>query len=800
MTTAVRRVNQLPLLISKTFTVAEASNLTPPLGDPNTFFVIDDNDRGRSNIITTLDFTNGARFYYFVTARDVLGRDGVVSAGKEVQICNKLPPDALSGVEVVNDSIFLTSSNRQRLRVLWPQAPNLPLAEQKIKAYWVYRWTNVTEMRLKQANPTNNLIAVVNHVAGQTTNSYLDAGPGAPTPPTAFGKTFWYTVRAEDDGACQGNLSPHSAPAFGVLRDRLGPFAPTGEVFGVCYGPKVNFLTRTTNGAPGGVVLDNSYQFTIVGGRGNRLIEWMEFRAEVRPVGSNNVLATYASGRRYFGSGTIGSLLGFTFDVPAEHAGRDLFVTTTGGFADGESDSINVYQRLAPGLLAGDQRVIFLFGGDLDPRTGDGSCDRHFAVGPADALQPIEVNVQPSAGSKEVRVYRRVDDGPLDLIYQRPITNLNLIEIPDDAMPHGGGKICYFASTLDEHGNASPLASLGCKLALESSTPPRPQLSPITTLGPENSPQMVLSWFCPAANVERFEVGIAAIGEPISSNCAPGFLQLIPAPPEPEFEPVPAPIITEVGLPLLNTALEFRRFHTPQPGADFGSGDRFSMPVDVQVGRRYVVYVKSIARSGARSDASNMEDFFWQTTVLQPEVPWPARPLPPVGNSFGLNFDALFVPACGSTNLPGVPVVRIAFQGRAAGLDDCPQELMASYDQMDPNTLLPTNSLAESLFPVVLFRQQVTNASFPAVSGDVVQVSPMMESIAWGTNGNHIVILDPYVLVHRGIYVNEGESGMFLRDTQPIISGSRYRYLLVRFNHVGEIAEVIPAANELEAP
>ena len=40
---------------------------------------------------------------------------------------------------------------------------------------------------------------------------------------------------------------------------------------------------------------------------------------------------------------------------------------------------------------------------------------------------------------------------------------------------------------------------------------------------------------------------------------------------------------------------------------------------------------------------------------------------------------------------------------------------------------------------------------------------------------------------------------IYLQDTQPVISGARYRYLLVRFRKNGEIAEVLPT-NEMEVP
>jgi hypothetical protein len=800
--TAVRRINYLPLLTAKTFNLDDAENFTPPpAGDPDTFFIIDDNDRGRSNIVTTLDFTNGARFVYFVTARDILGRDGVVSPGTEVQICNKLPPDAVSDVEVENDSVWVSNKNRQRLRVTWPQALNLPLAEQQIKAYWIYRWSSVPELRLKQANPTNNLIGIVDHIAGQAANTYLDNGLGAPTPANDSGKTFYYTVRAEDDGACEGNLSPHSAPVFGVLRDREGPAAPTGTVKSKCFDPSVDFVARNTNGTAAATgPLDATFQFTLGGVRADSQIAWMEFKSEVHPHGATNIVASFASRRLYFGNGTAGSFIAFPFDVPGDLGGFEMSVTATAGFANGESASLSIPQPIPQSLQKGDQRINMVFAGRLIEQRKDLPCNNHFAVGPANKLQPIELNIQPSPGSKEVRVYRRVDDGPLDLIYQRPLNSLNLFNLQDDSFPQGGARICYFACTLDEHGNSSPLTRLGCKFAFESSAPPRPQLSPIGSLEPESAPQMILSWFCPGVNVDRFEVGIATFGDPISTNCAPGYLQFIPPAPVPEMEPLSSQIVAAGGFPPADFAVEFRRFTTPRPGGDFGIDDQFRIRVDVQLDRRYLVYVKSIGKSGTRSYRSNVEAFFWQATPLeQPDVPWPPRPLPPVGNSFGLTFDAFFEPVCGSTNLPAVPVVRIAYDGYAAGPTDCPIALSGQYSGTDPNTLLPKNSHNESLFPVVLFRQQVTNENFSVVSGDVVQVSPMMESIAWGLNGQQPVILDPYILVERKPRALS-RPGMYLRDTQPVVSGSRYRYFIARFNQLGELAEVIPAANELEAP
>jgi hypothetical protein len=108
-----------------------------------------------------------------------------------------------------------------------------------------------------------------------------------------------------------------------------------------------------------------------------------------------------------------------------------------------------------------------------------------------------------------------------------------------------------------------------------------------------------------------------------------------------------------------------------------------------------------------------------------------------------------------------------------------------------------------SLFPMVMYRHQVPNARFPSVSGDVVQVSPMFEEIAYErvtTNGIDLVIRDGFV--HFDRFTGGGDNTFLitqLKDTTPVVRGARYRYLLVRFGNGGEIAEVIPTS-EMEVP
>ncbi len=206
---------------------------------------MDDDSRGRPGYVNW-GFTNGAEFYYYVTARDVLGRDGTPSFGLLATICDHMPPLPPTRVHVVNDYTYnhATMTSNQTLRVVWSQNPN---TNDLVTNYWIYRWTNLPQINARSGDPSNNLIAVVPHIPGAPNNSYLDNGSGSPSSLHAYGETYWYTVRAGDAGACGQNLSGAAGPAFGVLRDRIGPGQSVGYVQINCLQPFTGFLGYTVS-------------------------------------------------------------------------------------------------------------------------------------------------------------------------------------------------------------------------------------------------------------------------------------------------------------------------------------------------------------------------------------------------------------------------------------------------------------------------------------------------------------------------------------------------------------------------
>ena len=118
--------------------------------------------------------------------------------------------------------------------------------------------------------------------------------------------------------------------------------------------------------------------------------------------------------------------------------------------------------------------------------------------------------------------------------------------------------------------------------------------------------------------------------------------------------------------------------------------------------------------------------------------------------------------------------------------------------------VLFTNAVSGSLFPVAMYRYQVTNENFPEVSGDIIQVTPLMENIAYELRNmaggiTNTYVQDPFIVVTASNAGGASPLYFWLLDTQPQISGARYRYLLVRFKSNREIDQIIPS-NEVDVP
>jgi hypothetical protein len=810
----VRRVNRLPIVPPKTFTLAEAANVSPPGGDTSTMFIADDDGRFKPGYVN-YGFTNGAQFYYFATARDILGREGAVSPGTVTTVCDRMPPPIPTRLAVVNDYSYNTNTavKLQALRVIWNQVTNFSVtyytnkangkiltnASDTVTNYWIYRWTSVTQMNALSGDMSNHLIAVVPHRWGARTNSYLDAGPTSPST-NNYGTTFWYTVRAGDAGACGQNLSANSGPAYGVLRDRTGPAAPIGTIDFNCPQPWVDFvqarLTETRNSDPA------SYNFNLTCARLSPQIAWAQFQVVqliYNPTGGGISWQTNDLGMKFYSPGDLLVSMPWAYSTQVLYA-SSVFYCRAGTFDGKTSDYTNSVAIPSQGYPLPDAKTVMEV--DFAARTiatraiigreglnQGGPCRGHDPIDPGTGLvTPINICFHPTATSREWRLYQRVDDGPLTLYAQGQVTNpaVNLC-IPNDTLLANPGTICFYVQLLDENGNASPLRRFGC---LDIGSPlqiPTPLLSPISASGNTNDPGMNLVWFCPPYGLDRFEVWIGAS----TTNANPTLSPLL------GFSNAPAVPVTFTNNGS-NYTYNFHIYRTPHIGPGFGNNTpQFAVPASIEIGRTYAVFLKAVGKNGAVGEPSNIETFLWSpTNVPGPMVPWPARPLPTTNGTFPAF--AFFLSPTNSNGLlrgPDTSVgVLIGFSALRTdiNLQKKPQSFFGQYD---PNAFVLTNGPGDKLFPIALYRYQMPNPNFPTVSGDITQVSPLMENIAYGFNASQTIIYDPFV----SLTANAGILFAWLLDTQPQISGARYKYLVVRFGANREIDQIIPS-NPVEVP
>lgn len=812
----VNRVNHLPILTDQLFSEANVADF----GD-NTFFVIDDNRRYEEG---GEPFSDGDAFYYFVAGRDLLNRPGEISEGTRVVICFRLPPEAPSGLRVSNHYTWIETSDTQRqvLKLNWNHAKPRD-GGPEISGYSIYRWESIEEMQEMQGNPFSRRIATV---SANTTEFIDESGPSltysrsenldAPAlhSENHGDKTYWYTVRAIDSATCGGNLSGNSAPAYGVLRDRIGPEDPDGFVTANCAQPILELI-----GVEEGNQHNEDPSLLILGLTAHSSdleIEWIEFFAQ--PLSDDKMfLGRFPFLRTGMNTMTILQKSWFSdrglsqFDLLARVGTAD---EKTSDFVVAEIE-INLDPKY------GRFTYIVSFNAFID-RNSD--CEIHEIAlddeHPGKRIEPIEVTMILPPKSQEWKLYRRIGNGPMTLLKQGvdSYESNPIVEFSDFDLPLNGGRICYFLQVFDHHGNPSIMKRLGCVVTQPRRPLAQPMLSAIQPLGDNPAEAGArIEWFAAPEGIERFQLAIRGPDLPgeISADLRPDYLS------ETLFYNI-----------LYVGETRPRSFLTGRVGANLGNGPDFSIDwtENLASGSEYFVRVRAIGAGGALSEWSNEESFIWSTEIdftqpFDPDdcvVPWPIRGLPEVSGNFPLDL-----PDFADLGLKAVIIPRnlndnsVAYSGGAVrvglvSLGDVLVHPPSNWDGLDQNengffALSPdieqNNDLANlfykrkdgtSLLNFMLYRYQVPNEAWPTVSGDVYQVSPLIEGIAYrkqiGPKAQEILAIhDPYFFLMETIIstVPVQLYDLYIKDTQPVIQGAAYRYLIVRFDKTGEIEQVI---------
>lgn len=817
----VVRVNNLPIIPERELTLAQAA--AGPMGnpfDPDTpelFFFADDNNRFEPGAVP---FHDGEEYVYFVTARDILGRDGHLSPGTAVILCDRMPPPVPREVRVAERYDY--DADQQYLEVSWLPNPGSRPEESPTVRYHVYRWTSVDELYANAGDPLFNRITPpegVAHVPGEDRLVFADRGPGAPAYPMDAARTFWYTVRAEDDGTCGGNLSGNSGPIWGVIREWEGPPAPSGTISTLCERFGVQFIRYEAGNDPA----INEYlrlRILIVAAPGST---WAEARVGTN-LGSPAFAAVTSLGR----TGRMEAFPGYFFEIsltPQQIGDLNLIAVRIGNdrgtVSEWTNASFNSQLLHLPETIA-----LFNSGRDLSylPSDFDPSCLRHHSRGLDPEVDPegreipcVRGTLALTSRSREYKIYRRLGlNGPLVLIDQglQDVAENPHVDWEDCTVPSmSGAESCYYGQVFDEHGNASPLVRFGCIFFVHEQLPTPMVARPRSQPGgnPLERP-VTLKWFCPEPGVARFEIWIRperglppqVISGDLTPNLAEPFATLGGAPGEED---------------------QYFIYQTPPLVAGFGQPPVFEVELLVEEGVEYEVRVRAVGAGGfgerVNGPFGNPRTFSWRPVAPVPDpdgVPWPARPLPAgrLGQDAFPKMEARVIPVSSNGYAVGIRVGEYAFQlpWQEGMIDYSVNSAQVWQFWLPPATpamslFYPSESVRpvgpegaeSSILPFVLYRYHVPTERFPRASFEVVQVSPLVDRLSYVVGlaqfGQGTITIpqnrDPYFRALSDNLANPAANptiGLYFLDTQPASLHSALRYLLVRYLPDGEIDDI----------
>jgi len=469
----------------------------------------------------------------------------------------------------------------------------------------------------------------------------------------------------------------------------------------------------------------------------------------------------------------------------------------------------------------------------VGPQAPGAAC-RHIGESADGKIVPVEQSFGLTPRTTEYRLYRSVNDGPLDLVRQGRKdydAAFPRVTVADGGLPATCSTLDYYVQLIDRDGHAGALTPLPPRL-LYDRPPPRPTLGDPEMIGDLAAPKVRLTWSCPPEGVERFEIllaeklpdptapsGIINLGVHDGVNQTVSILGL--AKPITQFKSaVTATFLGRSVGPLVART----RVLTGRVGEDYLPGPAFTLDLGITASRDYEVTVRALTTTGCLGVNSAIRSFSWKPPPQDQRVPWPARAVPaPAPFNDGIRAEEI-LPLAGfaGRDLPvddNVLAVRIG-QSMIRSQLNLSLFLVATPQGQRPvfNTALlqinplesmiyrfakgPAGHQSERLLPVVLYRKQEPNSLYPEASGDLLQCSPLVEhlqtEVAVLPNGSQqTYFTDNAVTLTYSRELGENFDfqvfTLYLLDTQPYVRDAKYHYYLVRFTGDGEIEQVIDA-------
>lgn len=853
----VKLVNRLPVFAGKLMSELEAADLDY---DKEIFFTHDDNDP------PTNPFQDGETFYYFVSARDIAGHPGLISSGTKVVICDRIPPKApvIESVTNVFESSSINSLKKlqgnQHFRVRIRQSDQQ--GSEAIKKYYIYRWEDGTQHVREGGNWENNIVAEISDFDRDSdfidwNDNDSDESPMIiPGDDSKSGQSWWYTVRSEDSSSCiPGNISPHSRPVYGVLRDRVGPGRSGGLLSRCIVHPTVRCGEITSDRLEKQGLKSDFHGFVLCLERRDKMLRSFEYELEY------NGQVIISDSQDFSFSDTINKAISFSDKIPVNEVIVKVRSKTSTGIL---SEWVTCFEPKII-LIKGEVPVMKIIGEikmSYTPvkRQNLGSIPpSHDVIGIGGIITGPRLDFTIPQGSKEYRIFRRVgDNGNFQMLDRGsadgPEFPEDLLDIQfiDPAPPtESGVEVCYFVQVFDRNGNSGPRVKIGCVL-IRSNDLATPMLyDPEYLVQNENMGQIRLKWFCDPVGVKRFEIWAASMTSPDPSiesvNISPplGLVQgslIKPTPPASD--------------------LSFNGYQTKsvESGA-VGQGGEFSIKLKVPTNQSLFFSVRAVGDGPYIADVSpgneartsgpfsNLVNANWRPNLNADQdpdiIPWPALSVPGVssvdavvanykpgeGPLYAFPYQKVGGIESGSAWILMGAMESIRDEKNGLNIripfNQDPLSILFSFRKQNIHPVSPEN--LESIVPFVVYRHQLPTTENPNIVPNLVQVSPLIDRISYKDHDRFREIKDPFFEFIDYLSANEksqfkvpiggtfsrdliksktqlghielGQIPDYLRpfntlvywvDKMPVVSGARYQYLIVHFTDLGEIDRIIP--------
>ena len=819
------------------------------------FCYIDDNNRWFGGE----PFVKGTRYFYTVAARNALGIGGELSPFCLIRIPDYTPVPAPENLRVENAFAYndTTKTHSQKMVLRWDALRDENGDVRKDVRYYVYRWNAPTEMLDYVECPFEaNIETLIEDESGYFNGQApvpagLIAGPDNLADPDQDGVvsmadqtispdyediTFYYTVRAAvSDGSGDPGVpvfSPHSAPAWGVLRDREGPAPATDLAILIsCTSVAVNF----ENYAIREIEVDDGLNLPM-DSHLLRLTCLPDLDPDLASVlrmaffqvkESGNVIATKSAN---FVDGQAACV-----DIQIEPTASSLeihccAIVANGNTSEWMTHQIDLGKPTTPSLL----EVDFL--ADVTVQVGDAGskCHAYYPYDPDGEFVPPTVSFYPGEGTWSWDITRRVDDGEEEFVAAdeqpddgEPMDTSTPVVFVDGYIPATASRICYYLQTYDQNGNPSASQLVGCLPVSQGRLElPVPSIAESRSSGSAEAPRLNISWFCPPSGVERFAILVtdAETGEAVS-DFRGGAISA----------PIEVPNVETID------GMDYARYATVRKDAFVEGGllsastpavvdaGLFSAVIThgIEIGHSYLIRVQALGPSvegaigpeNVTSTASEPCPFVWRElseTVIGeqgPDVNWPTRALAEARKSGASGLRPVFIDTMDNESWEqfagvGVPIGKlqvttaITFEKGLQSDDPSTGPAYKISESVELGNVFFDMSL--QLLPCVLYRMEVDPDSadesnyynYQPISGDLIQCSPVIttDNIAYdpvNKNGDPRVFRDPFLFLGTAVQgSNSYYYTVYVTDNQPVIRGSTYRYFLVSLSDRGEIKTI----------